>query len=83
MSRHKPRLVIVDEHARRDVHRAHQNRAVTELRRRAHALDVLGDVADLVARLRRDREIVGVRRDFAHRSFMLSILYCNPMVRRA
>ena len=57
----QPGLVIVHEYARGDVHRAREDEAVPQLRRRAHALDLGGDVADLVPPFGTNRQILGLR----------------------
>ena len=57
----EPRLVIVHEHRRRDVHRRDEHHALANPGRGATALDVVGDVDDLLALLRVEGEIVRVR----------------------
>src|SRR5256886_17204027 len=58
--RPEPRLVIVHEHGRRDVHGAYEYESLLHAAR-AHLLDhLIGDVEDLLAALGGEREIMRV-----------------------
>ena len=55
--RPQPRLVIVDKDAGRDVHRAHQHKALAQLGRGADPLDLIRYIPDFVTPLDMDREL--------------------------
>ena len=57
----EPRLVIVHKDRRRDVHGRDEHHALANPGGGAAALDLLGDVDDLLALLRLEGEIVGMR----------------------
>ena len=57
----QPRLVIVDKHRGRDVHRRHEHHAFLDRGGRAAFLDGLGDVDDLLPLFRVECEVVCVR----------------------
>lgn len=57
----KTRLMVVHENAGGDVHGAHENEAVPQLRAFAKTLDFVGDIEDLVTLAGLHRKIFGMR----------------------
>src|SRR5215467_6184207 len=56
----EPGLMVVDEDARGDVHRTHEDEAVAQPRARAHFFYAVGDVDDLVTVFRVERDVFGM-----------------------